>query len=186
MNPTKILLWTVMGASVLFIIPQVFILLLFGLAPTIVAYVVDKSEKKYAFFSVGGMNIAGVIPSLFELWSGKNSISAAMDILTEPLNLLIMFSGAAFGWIIYLFVPPVETTLLTVVGHHKISVLRSEQKKMIKEWGEGVAIGPKAIDARETAEFEQKIVQEATLNQEQAINELAPEEVENGNTDINS
>ena len=149
MKPTQIMLWIVMGASVLFIIPQVFILLVFGLSPTIVAFIVDKAKQKYAFFCVGGMNIAGVTPALFKLWNGPNTVSSAIDILTDPFDLLIMFMGAAFGWIIYLFIPPVITGLLTVIGHHRISGFRAEQKKMIKEWGEGIAIGPQAIEAKE-------------------------------------
>ena len=80
MNNRKIILWTVMAASLVFIIPQVFILLALGLSPTVVAFIVDKSKKKYAAISVGGMNIAGVIPALLELLKGKNNISAAMDI----------------------------------------------------------------------------------------------------------
>ena len=141
-----------MAASLVFVIPQVFILLALGLSPTVVAFIVDKSKKKYAAFSVGGMNIAGVTPALFELIKGKNNVSAAMDILTSPFDLTIMFAGAAFGWVLYMVIPPVVSGLLTVIANYRISQLRTEQKKLIKEWGEGVAIGPRAIEAREAAE----------------------------------
>ena len=152
MNNGKIILWTVMAASLVFIIPQVFILLALGLSPTVVAFIVDKSKKKYAAISVGGMNIAGVIPGLLDLLKGKNNISAAMDILTNPFDLTIMFAGAAFGWMLYIFIPPVVSGLLTVIANYRINQLRTEQKKLIKEWGEGIAIGPRAIEAREAAE----------------------------------
>ena len=141
-----------MAASLVFVIPQVFILLALGLSPTVVAFIVDKSKKKYAAFSVGGMNIAGVTPALLDLLKGKNNVSAAMDILTSPFDLTIMFAGAAFGWMLYMVIPPVVSGLLTVIANYRISQLRTEQKKLIKEWGEGVAIGPRAIEAREAAE----------------------------------
>ncbi|SVC72495.1 uncharacterized protein METZ01_LOCUS325349, partial [marine metagenome] len=112
-----------MAASLVFIIPQVFILLALGLSPTVVAFIVDKSKSKYAAFSVGGMNVAGVTPSLLELWNGKNNVSAAMDILTNPFDLAIMFAGAGFGWMLYMVIPPVVSGLLTVIAHHRITQL---------------------------------------------------------------
>ena len=154
MSNRKLILWGTMAASLVFIIPQVFILLALGLSPTVVAFIVDKSKSKYAAFSVGGMNVAGVTPSLLELWNGKNNVSAAMDILTDPFDLAIMFAGAGFGWMLYLVIPPVVSGLLTVIAHHRITQLRTEQKKLIKEWGEGVAIGPRAIEMREAADNE--------------------------------
>ena len=89
MNNRKVILWGTMAAALVFIIPQVFILLALGLSPTVVAFIVDKSRRKYAAFSVGGMNVAGVTPALLELWNGKNNVSAAMDILTDPFDLTI-------------------------------------------------------------------------------------------------
>ena len=136
----------------MFVIPQIFILLALGLSPTIVAFIGDKTKQKYATLCVGGMNITGVIPSLIDLWNGKNNISAAMDILTNPFDVIIMFAGAAFGWMLYLAIPPVVSGLFTVIAHHRIAQLRVEQKKLIKEWGEGIAVGPRAIEAREAAE----------------------------------
>ena len=153
-----------MAASLVFVIPQVFILLALGLSPTVVAFIVDKSKKKYAAFSVGGMNIAGVTPALLDLLKGKNNVSAAMEILTSPFDLTIMFAGAAFGWMLYMVIPPVVSGLLTVIANYRISQLRTEQKKLIKEWGEGIAIGPRAIEAREAAE-----------NQDNAANEIIPQ-----------
>ena len=160
MSNRNLILWGTMAASLVFIIPQVFILLALGLSPTVVAFIVDKSKSKYAAFSVGGMNVAGVTPSLLELWNGKNNVSAAMDILTDPFDLAIMFAGAGFGWMLYLVIPPVVSGLLTVIAHHRITQLRTEQKKLIKEWGEGIAVGPRAIDAREAAQDQDNIVDE--------------------------
>ena len=149
-----------MAASVMFYIPETLILLALGLSPTVVAFIVDKSKGKYATISVGGMNIAGITPALLDLWSGKNNISAAMGILTDPLDLMIMFAGAAFGWMLYLTIPPVVSGLLTLIAQHRIAQLRGDQKKLIKEWGEGIAVGPRAIDAREAAQDQDDIVDE--------------------------
>lgn len=173
MNATKIILWSILAAAIMFVIPQVFILLALGLSPTIVAFIVDRSKQKYATFCVGGMNIAGVIPSLMDLWNGNNNVSAAMEILTNPFDVIIMFAGAAFGWMLYLAIPPIVSGLFTVTAHHRIAQLRVEQKRLIKEWGEGIAMGPQAIEAREAAYRQNEVEGE----QETVPNEEAEEEL---------
>ena len=171
MNATKIILWAILAAAIMFIIPQVFILLALGLSPTIVAFIIDRSKQKYATLCVGGMNIAGVIPSLIDLWNGKNNVSAAMAILTNPFDVIIMFAGAAFGWMLYLAIPPVVSGLFTVIAHHRIAQLRVEQKRLIKEWGEGIAIGPRAIEAREAANKLNEVENEETTESNEDVEE---------------
>ena len=130
----------------MFMFPQLFILVIVGLSPTIVAFMIDRSPKKYATFCVGGMNVSGVFPSFLNLWTEQNGIK---DILTNPFDVTIMFASAAFGWLLFVAIPPVIKSLLTVVAHHRIAVMRGKQKEMIRDWGEGIAIGPKAIEVRE-------------------------------------
>ena len=121
------------------------------MAPTIVAYIVDKSNGKFAFFSVGAMNLTGITPGLIKLWKGENTVSAAIDILSNPFDLLIIFAAAALGWLIYLGLPPVIRGLLTIISKHRITNLKMEQKRLVKEWGDGVAIGPRAIELQEAS-----------------------------------
>src|SRR3989338_598777 len=59
------------------------LLLLFGMLPTIVAWVVDRSQQKYATFCVCGMNFSGVFPFLSDVWFKDHSTDAAVRILTN-------------------------------------------------------------------------------------------------------
>ena len=154
MNSRNLILWVVLALSLIFVIPQVIILIVLGMAPTIVAYIVDKSNGKFAFFSVGAMNLTGITPGLIKLWNGENTVSAAIDILSNPFDLLIIFAAAALGWLIYLGLPPVIRGLLTIISKHRITNLKMEQKRLVKEWGEGVAIGPRAIELQEASKKE--------------------------------
>ena len=54
--------------------PGLIILTCVGMLPTIVAKIVDRSDKKYAAFCVGGMNFAGVFPSIMALLQGDNNL----------------------------------------------------------------------------------------------------------------
>ena len=152
MSSFQFILWAILVAATMFVFPQVFILLIVGLSPSVAAFLIDRSPRKYATFCVSGMNIAGVFPAFLNLLNGDNSISGVKNILTNPFEMTIMFAAAALGWLIYFAVPPVIKSLLTVIAQHRIGILRGEQRKLIKDWGEGIAVGPQAIYASQQEE----------------------------------
>ncbi len=115
------------------------LLLLFGMLPTIVAYIVDPSKHKASTISVGGMNFAGVFPYLLSLWNGIHSIDTALGVLTDVFALMVMYSAAACGWMVFVAVPPVVAVLLNVMAERRIAALRASQKRIIEEWGKDAA-----------------------------------------------
>ena len=115
------------------------ILVFFGMLPTLVALIVDRTNQKYAVFCVGGMNFSGVFPYLLDLWAGEHTAGSAMEILTDVFSLLLIYGAAGFGWMIFIAVPPVVGAFLTVMAQRRVSQLRRDQKELIEEWGEDVA-----------------------------------------------
>ena len=116
------------------------ILLLIGMLPTLVAWIIDRTPQKYATYCVGGVNLCGVFPFVLDLWAGENDIAGAMEILTDVFSLLLMYGAAGFGWMIFIAVPPVVGAFLTVMAQHRVNQLRRSQKDLIEEWGEDVAV----------------------------------------------
>ena len=141
-NALKPLLWIVLLSIILLKFPESVILLLIGLLPTMVAFVVDKSSGKYATLCVGAMNITGIFPSIFKLWSGQNDFSQAVQIITNIFDLVIMYGAAGFGWILYIIIPSVVGTLLNIISERRITKLRIQQRGLINEWGKDVAVSP--------------------------------------------
>ena len=115
------------------------LLLFFGMLPAIVAYVVDPSRNKTSTICVGAMNFAGVFPYLLSLWTGIHSIDVALGILTDIFALMVMYSAAAAGWMVFMAVPPVVGVLMSGMDRRRIAALRARQKRAVKEWGKGVA-----------------------------------------------
>lgn len=115
------------------------VLLFFGMLPTVVAYLIDRTPQKYATFCVGGMNFCGVFPYVLDLWNGIHSMSNAFHILTDVFALLLMYGTAAFGWALFASIPPVVVSVLTVIAQRRVSTLRTNQRRIIEEWGEDVA-----------------------------------------------
>ena len=118
-------------------LPTVMVIV-FALLPTFVAFIVDRTPGKNAVFCVGSLNLCGVLPYLFDLWTGDNSMDAAILILTDVFSLVVMYGAAAFGWMIFQSLPPIIATFITVLAQSRISSLRSAQRKLIEEWGSTV------------------------------------------------
>ena len=146
----RFLIWGVLigGAFMLISLPTV-MLVFFGLLPSIVAWIIDRTEQKYATACVFGLNFSGLFPFLMEIWFEDHSLDAAMRILTDVFDLMIIYGAAGFGWMLYVALPPFVTTFLSVMSEHRVTVLKENQANIIEEWGEDVA---SVLDADENPE----------------------------------
>jgi len=137
---TKAKLWSVLIIVLISVVslPTV-ILVFFGMLPTIVAYVVDRSHQNSATFCVGAMNFSGLFPSVLNLWGGAHTSRHAIDILTNVFDLFIIYGAASFGWMMFTVIPPLVTTFLTLMSERRVATLRAYQNKIIEEWGPEVA-----------------------------------------------
>ena len=134
------LVWgAIIVALVVVVSPETVILLAFGLLPAVVAFIIDRTPQNYAGFCVGGMNFCGIFSYILDLWSGGADVAAAIQIISDPYAILVIFSSAAFGWMLFMTIPPVVSTFLTVVSQRRVSALRAAQKELLEEWGERVA-----------------------------------------------
>jgi len=115
------------------------IVLFFGMLPTLVAYIIDRTKQKSAAFSVGAINFIGVFPYVMNLWTDFNSVDRALGMVGDIFSLLVMYSAAAFGWLIFLALPSVISAFVIVMQQRKVAQLRGEQKDLIDEWGAEVA-----------------------------------------------
>ena len=125
------------------------IILFFGMLPTIVAFIIDRSKQRNASFCVGGINFCGVFPYLMDLWTGANTMDMSVRVLTDVFSLVIMYGAAGFGWMIYLTLPPVIAAFLSVMAQHRVSTLRATQRQLIEEWGDDVSTTQEVLDMRE-------------------------------------
>lgn len=113
-----------------------FMVIVAGMVPTVVAYFVDREPEKYAPVAVGAFNMVGVLPFILDLWTGAANISAAIDLLINPFTWLIMYGAASLGWVMYLGLPSFAAVWLEASAESQIGRLRKEQAKLIEDWGE--------------------------------------------------
>ncbi len=125
------------------------IVLFFGMLPTIVSGIVDRSPSRHATFCIGGINLCGVFPYMIELWLGDNSLQQGIGMITNVFSLVIMYGAAALGWMIFQSLPPIIAAFVTVIAQSRVSRLRSGQRKLIEEWGEDVGLSDEDLELRE-------------------------------------
>lgn len=129
------------------------IVLAAGMIPTGVAYLVDRTYRKYAARSVGWINLAGCLIVILDLWGSGGSIGLALELLGDPLNWLIMFGAAGIGWALYFAMTPVVSGYLALKHDMKLKELAKRQKTLEKEWGTDVRKSA-ALDELEMVEEE--------------------------------
>jgi len=139
-NKASMLTWIILVGTLLVILagPTV-VILFFGLLPTLVARLIDRSAGRSATFTVGSLNFIGVFPYIVKLWVGDNSFSGALDITTDLVAMMVMYSASAFGWLIYMALPSLISSFVMIMQQRKVAQLRGEQKLLIEEWGSDVA-----------------------------------------------
>lgn len=112
-----------------------------GWMPGIATWFTDRTDQKYGFFCIGGLNLAGVFPYLLDLWWGNHNLTGAMNIITDVFALAVMYGAAMAGWFIYTVIPPMITSFMTVLSERRLSALRANQRRIVEEWGEEVTMG---------------------------------------------
>lgn len=115
------------------------IVLMVAMAPTIVAYAIDRTREKYLAITVGLLNVCGAIPAEANLWQRGQSYDAAFDIVNDPFYWLVAYGAAAVGWVIYLGLPPVFTHYYGITSHSRLLNHTSKQQVLVQSWGEEVA-----------------------------------------------
>ncbi|WP_419903901.1 hypothetical protein [Kiloniella sp.] len=114
------------------------ILLCVLMVPSIVAFVADRTPQHYLTMTVGLPNICGAIPGLVKLWELGQTFDGAFSGISDPWNMMIAYSAAGFGWLIYFATPIVVQSYLSTSTEGKVKSIRRYQDDLIDAWGEGV------------------------------------------------
>lgn len=114
------------------------ILIVAGCLPTIVAVLVDRHRRRYLARTVGAMNLAGVLPGALKMWMVGISFHSLLQVINSPYAWLVMYGGAAGGWLLYFAVPPIVAMAFEVNTDDTRRRLEARAKALIEEWGDQV------------------------------------------------
>lgn len=111
------------------------VLVLAGLAPTFVAYLIDRDPEKSAAITVGAMNLCGVAPFVVRLWQRGHEMAVTLRMLADPGTWLVMFGAAAIGWLMYFFIPQIVAAFITLRNQTRIKELEERRSLLVADWG---------------------------------------------------
>ena len=134
----KVVVLMILAALVPFSLPTV-VLLFFTMLPTVAAWASEKGSNKYAWLCVGGLNFAGVIKYLFDLWFGVHTLDESFNLLSEASVLLWAYGASGIGWLLYMSMPPMVSSWLSFTTDRRIAALKAAQKRLVDDWGDEVA-----------------------------------------------
>ena len=140
----------VLSGAVLFlsvVALPVCVLLVVGMTPSIVAYIVDQTPRRTLTLTVAPLNLAGTAPYCMQLWFGVDTMHALGSFIGDVWVWLVMYLAAAFGWLLYLGMPVIVHFLLERSIDRRKARLVQIQKKLRAEWGEEVDAASKVPEA---------------------------------------
>jgi hypothetical protein len=121
------------------IAPATFTIVSVFMAPTFLAICFRILKMPGAIGTVAGLNISGMIPALYELWSRGNDFEKAFAILFDPEFLAINLAAAGMGIALLWISPFVARTWVDIASHRLLHKAEAERKRMLDEWGDDLA-----------------------------------------------
>ncbi|HEX9790925.1 MAG TPA: hypothetical protein VGA60_09690 [Kiloniellales bacterium] len=115
------------------------ILLALNLAPTLVAFAVDRTREKYLTITVGLLNLSGSLPAILRLWTEGQTYEVALRVAGDPFNLLIAYGTAAIGCSIYLTLPIILSSYYARMTTMRLRILQDRQDTLNEAWGDEIA-----------------------------------------------
>lgn len=129
----------VVGAAMVVVALPLCILLVVGLAPTVVAALVDRHRRRYLARAVAATNLAGMVIPVLELLRVGISFSGVQQVLGDPRYWLIMYGAATIGWLLNFSLPSLARVYVDLRADQLQRQLETRAKELLKEWGEEVA-----------------------------------------------
>jgi len=124
---------TVLGSAALFL--PTTIILMIGMLPTAAAAFVDKSGKNLKALTVGGMNLAGTMPFLFDLWASDHTMGNAFRLITNPRTIIVIYCAAAIGYMIEWAMTGIVTAILSQRAEMRLRDIKKAQDRLVQKWG---------------------------------------------------
>lgn len=130
-----LLLLLIISLALSVVIRHTFLFMLVALLPTIVAYIVDRSEAKSTFQSVMACNLAGMLPYFAKMIHSGNSPSLVQMQMSNVLMWLVIYGAAAIGWCMLWLWPYLAFFIIKTMAAKETFQLDLQQRKLTEEWG---------------------------------------------------
>lgn len=123
------------------------ILFFIGMLPTFVAYITDGIPGKNKTFTIGALNFSGCFYYLIKIWSDSHPMEVAMNYLSDPVTIIVIYSAAGLGYIINHVSTIIVSSVLRQKSFVRLKTLEEKKKSLEARWGKKVN-GDRPLDDR--------------------------------------
>lgn len=132
---------TLAGAAFL----PVTVVLIVGMLPTVAAFLVDTTRDKTRTLTIGLMNFVGCFPFLMDISFQPQTLQSSYQVLAEPLNIILMYSGAVAGYCLDWTMAGMSNVIMTARAKQRLDAIDKRQAELKRRWGREVT-GDVALD----------------------------------------
>lgn len=140
------------------------LLLAVGMLPTLIAVVIVSKNHKNKALTIGAMNFAGCFIYLLEIWQSNDRIATSLEVLSNPMTVVVMYGAAGIGYIINWGVTNFVRQIMYGVAEKKIKYFEKEKSRLETRWGKKVR-GDEVLDINGFPILTKKEKEEAAHNQ---------------------
>ncbi len=115
------------------------LLFFIGMLPTFVSRLADRSRQKSRTMTIGFMNFAACFPFWYMLLQSGHTFDKAVEVLADPLHIIIMYSGAVAGYLIDWGLSGIVATIMVQKGHKRVKDIKKIHDELIERWGPEVS-----------------------------------------------
>lgn len=109
-----------------------------GLLPTFAAFMTDPTRQKTRSFTIGLLNFVTCFPFAMEVALENPTMDGAVMTITDPLNIVIMFAGAAAGYFIDWTLGGISNVIMTGRARQRLDAIERRQKELVRRFGQEV------------------------------------------------
>lgn len=107
--------------------------------PTAVAFTFDRARRKRGALTVMVANLAGTFPAILDLIGKHYGFDRAIDMATDPNVILRAYIAAGIGWIAYMNLTPIFSSVLQRKAGKRAKEIEQRQGALVRKWGPDVA-----------------------------------------------
>jgi hypothetical protein len=115
------------------------VLVLFGMVPSLVSYFAERRERPMLAFTIAPINLAGLMPYLLELWTGADTMTAVIRLLTDVYVWLVIYLSAGAGWLLFTTMPFIVASFMQSSLDSRKMKLKTLQQTLRADWGAEVS-----------------------------------------------
>lgn len=129
----KMLLACMMLVGAVFL--PVAVVFMVGMLPSFVAFFVDTTRERTRAFTVGLLNFVTCFPFILDVAMKTQTLESAYDVLMDPVNIIVMFSGAVAGYFLDWTMAGISNVIMTTKAKARLETIDKRHAELKRRFG---------------------------------------------------